>query len=96
MHRYSTSTKDRLASAGRSRKDKSLTILYLTRVLVSSVVEVWLGCISVVVPTTVRESATPDRKENKQADAGGRLFSKAFSVRRVIVELFMCQIFFEH
>ena len=41
-----------------------------------------------VVPTTVRESATPDSKENKQADAGinSRLFfSKAFSVRCVVV-----------
>ena len=38
-----------------------------------------------VVLNTVRESATPDSKENKQADAGSRLFSKAFSVRRVVV-----------
>ena len=28
----------------------------------------------------------PDSKENKQADAGSRLLSKAFSVRRVVVE----------
>ena len=55
----------------------------------SFVVGVWLGCMS-VVPTTVRESATPDSKENKQADASSRLFSKSFSVRRVVddVELF--------
>ena len=38
-----------------------------------------------VVLNTARESATPDSKENKQADAGSRLFSKAFSVRRVVV-----------
>ena len=41
-------------------------------------------CIGVVL-NTVRESATPGCKENKQADAGSRLFSKAFSVRRVVV-----------
>ena len=41
------------------------------------------------MPTTVRESATPHSKENKQADAGTRLFSKVFSVRRVDVELFI-------
>ena len=67
--------------------DSIVTVVGLTRVLVSFVVCVWLGCIS-VVPTTVRESATPDCKENKQADAGSRLFSKAFSVRRVVVKLF--------
>ena len=38
-----------------------------------------------VVLNTVRESATPDSKENEQANAGSRLFSKAFSVRRVVV-----------
>ena len=57
--------------------DRIVTIVSSTRVLVSCVVGVWLGCIS-VVPTTVRESATPDSKENKQADAGSRLFSKVF------------------
>ena len=31
----------------------------------------------------------PDCKENKQADAGSRLFSKAFSVRSVVVSLFI-------
>ena len=41
-------------------------------------------CIGVVL-NTVRESAMPDCKENKQADAGSRLFSKAFSVRSVVV-----------
>ena len=41
-----------------------------------------------VVLNTVRESATPDSIENKQADAGSRLFSKAFSVRRVVVLLY--------
>ena len=40
-----------------------------------------LACCTGVVLNTVRESATPDCKENEQADAGGRLFSKAFSVR---------------
>ena len=44
-----------------------------------------LACCIGVVLNTVRESATPDCKENKQADAGSRLFSKAFSVRRVVV-----------
>ena len=67
--------------------DVIVTIVSSTRVLVSCVVGVWLGCIS-VVHTAVQESATPDSKENKQADAGCRLFSKAFSVRRVVVELF--------
>ena len=38
-----------------------------------------------VVLNTVGESATPDSKENKQADAGSRHFPKAFSVRRVVV-----------
>ena len=45
---------------------------------------VWLVVLGVVL-NTLRESATPDSKENKQADAGSRLFSKAFSVGRVIV-----------
>ena len=49
--------------------------------LVSCVVVVWLGCIS-VIPTTVRKSATSDSKENKQADASTRLFSKIFSAAR--------------
>ena len=40
-----------------------------------------LACCIGVVLSTVRESATPDCKETKQADAGSRLFSKAFSVR---------------
>ena len=44
-----------------------------------------LACCIGVVLNTVRESATPDCKENKQAGAGSRLFSKAFSVRRVVV-----------
>ena len=44
-----------------------------------------LACCTGVVLNTVRESATPDCKENKQADAGSRLFSKAFSGRRVVV-----------
>ena len=48
---------------------------------------VFLAWLLSVVPTTVRESATPDSKENKQADAiGSRLFSKAFSVWRVVVK----------
>ena len=43
-------------------------------------VGVLLGCVS-VVPTTLRESTIlmPDFEENKQADAGSRLFWKAFS-----------------
>ena len=44
----------------------------------------WAYCTGVVL-NTVQESATPDSKENKQADAGSRLFSKTFSVRRVVV-----------
>ena len=67
--------------------DGIVAIVSLARVLVSCVFDLWLGCIS-VVPTTVRESATPDSVENKRADAGSRLFSKTFSVRRVVVELF--------
>ena len=38
-----------------------------------------------VVLNAVGESATPDSKENKQADAASRYFPKAFSVRRVVV-----------
>ena len=68
--------------------DRIVTAASLTRVLVSCVVGVWLGGISVVFNNT-RKSATPDSKENKQADAGSRLFSKAFSLWRVVVELFM-------
>ena len=45
-------------------------------------------CTGGVVLNTVRESATPDCKENKQADASGRLFSKTFSVR-LVVQLFI-------
>ena len=37
-----------------------------------------LACGIGVVLNTVRESATPDSKENKQADAGSRLFSRHF------------------
>ena len=44
-----------------------------------------------VVLNTVGESATPDSKENKQADAGSRYFPKAFSVRRVVVYFFYLQ-----
>ena len=74
----------------RSLKDtgRIVTIVSLTRVLMSYVVGVWLGCIS-VVSTTVRESAMPDSKKNKQADAGSRLFSKSFSARRVVLDLFI-------
>ena len=68
--------------------DTIVTIASSISVLVSCVVGVCLGCIS-VVPTTVRESATPNSKENKEADAGNCLFSKAFSVRRVVVKLFI-------
>ena len=51
----------------------------------SCVVGVWIGYNS-VVPTTARESATSDSKENKQTQAGGRLLSKAFSLPRVVVD----------
>ena len=72
-----------------SLMDRIVTIVSLTRVLVSCVAGVWLCCISVVFTTVAaRESATPDSKENEQADAGSRLFSKALSLRRVVVELF--------
>ena len=56
--------------------------------LVPCVFGVRLGYIGVVL-NTVRESATPDSKENNQADAGSRRFSKTFSVRRVVVYLFI-------
>ena len=49
------------------------------------VVGVWLVGTGGVVLNTVRESPTPDCKENKQADANSRFFSKAFYVRRVVV-----------
>ena len=48
-----------------------------------------LTCCTGVVLNTVRESDTPDCKENKEAGAGSRLFLKAFSVRRVVVKLFI-------
>ena len=50
-----------------------------------------LACCTGVVLNTVGESATPDSKENKQADAGSRYFPKAFSVRRVVVYFFHLQ-----
>ena len=58
--------------------DRSVTIFSSTSVLVSCVVGVWLGRISVVssIVVAIRESATPDSKENKEADAGS--LSKAF------------------
>ena len=68
--------------------DRIVTVVSLTRVLVSCVVGVWLGFISVVFNNT-RKTATPDSKENKRADAGSRLFSKTFSLWRIVVELFM-------
>ena len=52
--------------------DRIVTTVSSTSVLVSCVVGVWLGCIS-VVPTTLLDGATPDSKENKQADAGSPL-----------------------
>ena len=70
--------------------DRIVTIVCSTSVLVSCVVGVWLGSISSVVLTTVWESATPDSKENKKADAGSRLlFSRAFSERRDVGKLFV-------
>ena len=86
---YIYNNKDRLAIARRSLMDRIVTIVSLTRVLVSCV---WLvfGFVVSVVFTTALKSATPYySKENKQADAGSRLFSKAFSLRRVVVELSM-------
>ena len=69
--------------------DGIVAIVSLTRVLVSCVIGVRFGCIG-LVPTTVRESGKSNSKENKQAYyAGSRLFSKAFSVRRVVGELFI-------
>ena len=44
-----------------------------------------LACCIGVVLNTVQESDTPDSKENKEADAGSRLFFKAFSVRHVVM-----------
>ena len=38
-----------------------------------------------VVPNTVRESAMPDCKENKQGDADAGFILKAIYVRRVVV-----------
>ena len=75
-----------LAIARRSLMDRIVTIVSLTRMLASCVVAARLVCIN-VVPTTVRGSATPDSKENKQADAAGSRRFSAFSVRRVVVEL---------
>ena len=74
-------SKDRLAIAIRSLKDRCVTFVSLTQDV--GVMCVWC-CIGVVL-NTVRESATPGCKKNKHADAGSRLFSKAYSVRRVVV-----------
>ena len=52
------------------------------------VCHVWLVSGLVVLPSSpplYGKVYTPDSKENKQGDAGSRLFSKAFSVRRVVV-----------
>ena len=46
------------------------------------IVGVLFGCLSVVPTTVVLENATPDSKENKQADASTRLFSKVLSAAR--------------
>ena len=64
----------------------AIHIVRLNHATASCVVDVWLGCISVVPTTVARESATPDPKGKKQADADSRLFSKTISVRRVAVE----------
>ena len=61
----------------------------LTRLIHTLAVCVTIQPYMSVVLNTVRESATPDSKESKQADADSRLFSKAFSVRRVVVDLFI-------
>ena len=68
--------------------DRILAIVSLTHVVVSCVAGVLPDCIS-VVPTTVREKATPDSLEDKRTEASSRILSKAFSVRRVVVELFI-------
>ena len=54
-------------------------------------VGIWLVVLASfsIILIVVRESATPDCKENKEADAGSRLFLKAFFVRRVVVKLFI-------
>ena len=57
----------------------------LNRMMASCGIGVWLGYIS-VVPTTVRGSARPSSQENKQPDAGSRIFSKIFFARCVVVE----------
>ena len=74
-----------LAIAIRSIRDTSVTIVSLNHVMAPCVLGVWFDCISVVL-TTVRASATPDPKVDKQTDIGNRLFSKTVSVRRVVVE----------
>ena len=74
FHRYN---EDRLAIAIRSLKDRCLTIVSLTPVL--GVMCGWcLAYCTGVVLNTVRESATPDSKENKEADAGSRRFRRHF------------------
>ena len=77
--------KDGLAIAIRSLKDRCVTIVSLTQVGVGAMCGWRLTCCIGVVLNTVRESATPDCKENKQADAGSCLLSTAFSVPRVVV-----------
>ena len=63
--------------------DRIVTIVSLTRVLVSCAVGVWLGCIN-VVPTTVQERATPDynvRKTNRLNQAVVFFFVESFISR---------------
>ena len=79
--------KDRLAIARRLLVDRIVIIVSSTRVLVSCVVGFSLGCIG-VVPTTVRERATPDSIENKQADAGNCLSRRYFLCGALLLKLF--------
>ena len=72
-----TYLEDRLVIAMRSLKDRCVTIVSLTRGV--GVMCGWcLAYCTGAVLNTVRESATPDYKENKQADAGSRRFRRHF------------------
>ena len=77
----------RLAIAIRSLTDRARCVTIVSQLNTGvGVMCGWcLACCIGVVLNTVRESATPDCKENKRADAGSRRFSKVFFVRRVVV-----------
>ena len=77
--------KDRLAIAIRSLKNRCVTIVSFTHTSGIGVTCGWcLAYCTGVVLNTVREVPRLILKKTRQADAGSRLFSNAFSVRLVV------------